>query len=96
MNYALGIEFVELTLGQPAEKKRLVNSQLENAKGFHGNAILSRFPLRRVEILRLDGEPGDAKGGPNAYWRRGGFDGEHVGRALSTFEPLCLCRFELP
>jgi len=40
MNYVFGLEFIELANG-------------EDAKGFHGNAIFSRFPIRRAEIVRL-------------------------------------------
>ena len=40
MNYAWGLEFIEL-----------VND--ENEKGFHGNAIFSRWPIRRAGVIRL-------------------------------------------
>ncbi|MFR7893245.1 MAG: hypothetical protein ACLU38_03350 [Dysosmobacter sp.] len=40
MNYAWGLEFIEL-----------VND--ENAKGFHGNAVFSRWPIRRAGVIRL-------------------------------------------
>ena len=68
MNYVYGVEFKELTLGQPHEKKRLPPGAA-NAQGLHGNAILSVFPLRQPRLLRLPGAP-------DAYWRKGGFDGE--------------------
>ena len=42
---------------------------LWNGESF-GNAILSRAPLRRVELLRHDGLTSDARGGPNLYWRK--------------------------
>ena len=40
LNYAWGLEFIEL-----------VND--ENAKGFHGNAVFSRWPIRRAGVIRL-------------------------------------------
>jgi len=40
LNYVFGLEFIEL-----------VNE--ENPKGFHGNAIFSRWPIRRAKVLRL-------------------------------------------
>lgn len=40
LNYVWGLEFIEL-----------VND--ENEKGFHGNAVFSRWPIRRAGVLRL-------------------------------------------
>ena len=40
MNAAFGLEFIELVNG-------------EDPKGFHGNAIFSRWPIRRAEVVRL-------------------------------------------
>jgi len=40
MNYVFGLEFIELANG-------------EDAKGHHGNAILSRWPIRRAKVVRL-------------------------------------------
>ena len=40
MNYVFGLEFIELVNG-------------ENAKGFHGNAIFSRWPIKQAKIVRL-------------------------------------------
>jgi len=40
LNCVFGLEFIELANG-------------EDAKGFHGNAIFSRFPIKRAEIVRL-------------------------------------------
>lgn len=40
MNYVFGLEFIELVNG-------------EDPKGFHGNAIFSRWPITRTKILRL-------------------------------------------
>ena len=39
-NYAYGLEFIELVNG-------------EDPKGFHGNAVFSRWPIRRAWTLRL-------------------------------------------
>lgn len=43
MNYVFGLEFIEL-----------VNP--DDPKGFHGNAILSRYPIKWAKILRLPEE----------------------------------------
>lgn len=40
MNYVFGLEFIELVNG-------------EDAKGFHGNAIFSRWPIKQAKIIRL-------------------------------------------
>ena len=40
MNYVFGLEFIELVNGQ-------------DAKGFHGNAIFSRWPIRQAKVVRL-------------------------------------------
>ncbi len=40
LNYAWGLEFIELV--DPA-----------NEKGFHGNAVFSRYPIRRAGVIRL-------------------------------------------
>lgn len=66
MNYAFGVEFVEvdpLTLGTEtlegeiaSDKAELVrNIAVDKARtlGLHGTAILSRFPLRNVRIFRF-------------------------------------------
>ena len=43
LNYAWGLEFIEL-----------VND--ENEKSFHGNAVFSRWPIRRAGVIRLPEE----------------------------------------
>lgn len=66
MNYAYGVEFVEvdpLTTGtetfegeEPAKRAELVrNIAVDKSRllGLHGNAILSRFPLENVRIVRF-------------------------------------------
>ncbi len=40
MNYVFGLEFIELVNG-------------EDAKGFHGNAIFSRWPIKHAKVVRL-------------------------------------------
>lgn len=40
MNYVFGLEFIELVNGQ-------------DEKGFHGNAIFSRWPIKRARVVRL-------------------------------------------
>lgn len=50
MNYAWGLEFVELTRGNHEEQNRTAGS--ENALGLHGNAILSRCKLFDAAVFR--------------------------------------------
>lgn len=52
MGYAFGVEFVELGTGDPYETSLF--SEVPNDHGLHGNAILSRWPLENVALLRLD------------------------------------------
>ena len=52
MNYVYGVEFVELTGGE-LEERELYRGR--NVWGYHGNAILSRYPLRNVRMLRFPG-----------------------------------------
>ena len=40
LNYAWGLEFIELV-------------DQRNEKGFHGNAVFSRWPIRRTGVIRL-------------------------------------------
>jgi endonuclease/exonuclease/phosphatase family metal-dependent hydrolase len=52
MNYAFGVEFLELTGGELEERQKYPGP---NEWGYHGNAILSRYPLRDVRMLRFPG-----------------------------------------
>jgi hypothetical protein len=50
MNYAWGLEFLELTRGD-AEEQELTTGMI-NMLGLHGNAILSRYPIVNATIFR--------------------------------------------
>lgn len=52
MEYAFGVEFHELDLGGPTERAFCTDDF--NAIGFHGNAVLSKVPLERLAMFRLD------------------------------------------
>jgi endonuclease/exonuclease/phosphatase family metal-dependent hydrolase len=52
MEYAYGVEFHELDLG--GETERGFCEDDFNARGWHGNAILSAAPMLRVKLMRLD------------------------------------------
>ncbi len=52
MAYAYGVEFHELDLG--GETQRQFCDDDFNVHGWHGNGILSRAPLDRVTLIRLD------------------------------------------
>jgi hypothetical protein len=51
MNYAYGVEFVELTNGNAEEINATVG--LSNDVGYHGNVVLSKWPFRDSKIIRL-------------------------------------------
>lgn len=61
MNYAYGVEFVEvdrlfeLGLEEIDEPRLAEDLKVDRSRyrGLHGNAILSRYPIRRARILRL-------------------------------------------
>jgi endonuclease/exonuclease/phosphatase family metal-dependent hydrolase len=52
LNYAYGVEFLELTGGELGERELYPGT---NDWGYHGNAILSRYPLKDVRMLRFPG-----------------------------------------
>ena len=52
MGYAYGVEFVELGLGDARERE--AHRGERNRVGFHGNAIVSRFPIVAPMLIRLD------------------------------------------
>lgn len=68
--YAFAVEFLELDLGGPAERAALP-AGAENEFGYHGNAILSRAPLRRPALVRL-GDDGAWFDGARGERRVGG------------------------
>lgn len=52
MAYAYGVEFFELGLGGSTERQFCKDNF--NARGWHGNAILSSAPFERLALMRLD------------------------------------------
>ena len=68
--YAFAVEFLELGLGGPGERAALP-PHAENEVGYHGNAILSRAPLRRPAVVRL-GDDGSWFDGARGERRVGG------------------------
>ena len=50
MNYAWGLEFVELTNGNAEEQNNTAGQA--NLYGLHGNAILSKYPISDPVVLR--------------------------------------------
>jgi endonuclease/exonuclease/phosphatase family metal-dependent hydrolase len=70
MNYAFGVQFVELspvylsqkTPPESADEKKLaefIKVDPERYKGLHGVAILSRFPLENVRLVPFEHQPYD-------------------------------------
>lgn len=56
MNYAYGIEFVELTEGTADEQKRVKAHAAKSTHGFHGNALLSSYQFEKssTRVIRFD------------------------------------------
>lgn len=54
MHYAYGVEFIELGLGSDTEREFCKDDF--NARGLHGNALMSSVPLTRPFLIRLWGE----------------------------------------
>lgn len=52
MGFAFGVEFLELGLGDAAERARCAGQR--NLAGYHGGAIASSQPLERPALVRLD------------------------------------------
>ena len=52
LGYAYGVEFVELGLGD--DREQIWHKGQRNHAGLHGNAILSRWPLHDLALIRLD------------------------------------------
>ena len=52
MNYAYGVEFLELSKGERQEREAYPGG---NEWGYHGNAILSVFPLTNLRMVRFPG-----------------------------------------
>ena len=52
MNYAYGVEYVELSGGDTAEQATATGP---SDYGYHGNAVLAKFPLANVRLLRFPG-----------------------------------------
>ncbi len=66
MNYAYAVEFLELTNGELEEREKYPG---ENEWGYHGNAILSKYPLTNLCLIRF---PGIEKWYSNYQKRLGG------------------------
>lgn len=55
LNYAFGIEFLELSHGNLAEIEKVNSLGGIDEYGLHGNAILSKYPIRNSKIIRSSG-----------------------------------------
>jgi len=81
---AFAVEFLELGLGDPREQERFAGG--ENARGFHGGAILARAPLLAPEALRVE---------PGGRWFDGALGERRVGSRVAVLCRLALARGEL-
>jgi endonuclease/exonuclease/phosphatase family metal-dependent hydrolase len=55
MQYAFGVEFIELGLGSEIERREFCKDDF-NLRGFHGNALMAVVPLVQPFLVRLWGE----------------------------------------
>eukprot|EP00122_Pirum_gemmata_P015169 Pgem_evm1s14173 len=83
MNYAWAIEFVELTNGDQSEQKATMNET--NQLGLHGNAILSKCPLKNCVVYRDTLDPSYYTKTPSSTNAKG-FEIRLGGRGLLTCE----------
>eukprot|EP01083_Nonionella_stella_P278607 947506_1 len=51
MNYAYGVEFLELTNGNAKEINATIGER--NLIGYHGNVVMTKWPIIKSEIVRL-------------------------------------------
>ncbi len=91
--YAFGVEFVELGLGDPLEQAAA--GSLENERGLHGNAIVTRAALDDPVVIRLPdlalgwfaaGSPQPRVGGRMAVLATATVDGVSVQLASTHLE----------
>lgn len=55
LNYAFGIEFLELSHGNHFEIEQVNRLGAVDEWGFHGNAVLSKYPIKNSKIIRSGG-----------------------------------------
>lgn len=88
MNYVYAVEFIEFSLGIGREVKRVNMGQYpitdkKNLVGYHGNAIMSKFPLSNIELVSLNGT--------QDFWRKGGPSKEfRIGERMAIFATVSL------
>lgn len=78
MNYAWGLEFLELTNGNREEQNQTAG--IMNNLGLHGNAIISKYPIYDAKIIR--NSIGDYFSNKNIGLTAGGFEKRLGGRML--------------
>lgn len=76
--YAFGVEFIELSAGNAAE--RTAAGGIFNTAGLHGNAIVSPLPLTRPAILRFDRS--------GRWWHRPSSGQKRIGGRMATVATL--------
>jgi endonuclease/exonuclease/phosphatase family metal-dependent hydrolase len=70
MAHCFAVEFVELELGDARE--RAWHKGRSNSEGLHGNAVLSRWPIERAGMVRLERDGAWFDGSRNGERRIGG------------------------
>ena len=90
MTYAFGVEFFEMDLGGDTERHFCEDDF--NARGWHGNAILSAVPFEKVTMIRLDdhGHWFTPDAGGDAGQPRVGGRNAIAGVVPTTIGPLCV------
>lgn len=86
MHHAVAVEYIELGLGDVRESA--VYAGIENAQGLHGNAVLSRWPIRRAVVLPLDDGGDWFAGAGDPYQRRIGSRHALAAQIDAGFGPL--------
>jgi hypothetical protein len=59
MNYAYGVEFLELANSTTPKDEN--NMASKNTAGYHGNAVLSKWPILTARLVRLHRRAGEAE-----------------------------------
>jgi len=108
MNYAWGIEFIELTAGNKEEHEFAAESRdcptewrgtsfvgKVDSRGLTGNAILSRYPLNNVTLLRFPGTEGVSWNASSSFINAHGYEKRH-GSRMAIYATLDIPNSRLP
>lgn len=105
LNYAWGVEFLELTHGKRKEQEEIYETRhgeqcpeswagnqysgMVDAWGLHGNAILSKWPLYNVSVVRFPGVDFHYAADPNTWLTDHGYE-KRLGNRMALFAHIDL------